>query len=165
MKQIRDPLKELKSFHRDALKQLEMLEKALAAFRETGRVDEMRLSLEGFYFFVRKEMALHSKDEEEILFPLLENMDLGGIDVKDIVDEHEYLRASEEVLELLKGADRETKKQIESTVDEVIQTLREHIRKEDVFIIGGAARKLSREQLAGIAGKMNELRSGGNYGY
>jgi hemerythrin-like domain-containing protein len=149
----------MKDFHKEVQRQLDLLEKSLNGFKKSLRLDDMRLSLDGFFFFVRTDLSLHIMDEEKALFPVLMNSKSLEKDIEDIMNDHDYLITSVETLRLLKGMKRKAYSEIEDKVSEIIDTLREHVWKEENVVFRFAQDNLTGQQMSEIANKMEIFRN------
>jgi hemerythrin-like domain-containing protein len=161
MGKIGDPIREMLDCHKDIVRQLAMLKKALGKFRKDGKIEDMRLSLDGLFLFMKTTLALHTKDEEEALFPFMRvGSHLDG-EISLILNDHKDVHASIEVLKLLREMGRESHPEIERRVSGIIEMLGEHVRKEENVIYELAREKLTDGQMAEISRRMNAFRDGG----
>lgn len=158
MKKVEDPIKEMKEFHKELLRQLDMLEKALEKFRKDGKTDYMRLSLDGFIFFAKKDLRLHIKDEEKALFPVMIKNKYLESDIREIVNDHDYLNVSIDALKLIRNMEKKTRPEIEKKVREITDTLRTHVHKEEEVVFKLAQGRLTDKQLSRVTNMMNKLR-------
>jgi iron-sulfur cluster repair protein YtfE (RIC family) len=154
----KDPIKEIQDFHQEVLRQLDMLERALEKFREDSEADDARLSLDGFYYFVKKDLSVHLRDEEEALFPLMRMHEYPEREINAILNDHKDLFVSVETLRLLKGIDRSTFPEIERGLCNIIETLRDHIWKEDNVIFRLASESLTPREMAEVSERMAKIR-------
>ena len=159
MKRIEDPIEEMLVFHKEVSKQLDLLEGSLKKFKKKMRLDGMRLALEGFFFFVRTDLNLHIKDEEKALFPVLRTRKNLEKDIEKIMDDHDYLLTSVNIMKLLKGMKKEAYTEIENKTAKIIETLRDHVWIEDNVVFKFAQENLTGTQIAEVANKMNKFRS------
>jgi hemerythrin-like domain-containing protein len=154
MEIIKNPIHKMRCSHKQVLKQIEKLEQATITFRDGGSVQNMILSLDGFLLFEKIELAIHLKDEEEALFPVLRANGHLGKEIEEILGEHDYLYTTIELLKLMKHTDGKSAKYVQKKLEDIAGTLRDHIWKEDNVIFKIAEEMLSAEDMNEVGKKM-----------
>jgi len=157
MPTIEYPIREMRLFHKEALRQLELLGKGLERFRVDGKRDFLTLSMDGFFLFAKNDLAVHIRDEEGAMFPILRRYTKL---VDKLLGDHDYIDASVKLLETLRGMKKANDSEIDKKIKEVIQTFRDHIWKEENVIFKVAEERLTEEQISEIAERMALFRGG-----
>lgn len=156
----KDPIETMLEVHRELERQLGLLQKSLERFKDNGNVDEMRLALDGFFFFVKDDMSKHIEDEEKALFPVMKTAGLLNQELEAIIDEHEAVAASVETLGLLKDMDSLTYQEIQDEVEDILDTFRGHALKEETLLFKQARENLTEDQMKFVAKKMGGSKHG-----
>lgn len=71
-KKTANPLKTMSACHEDVLKQLDKLEKILNVVKKPADLRKKGKDLAVFFAFIGESLALHTRDEEQALFPFLQ---------------------------------------------------------------------------------------------
>lgn len=173
-----DAIEELMECHQHVLKQLEALERAGKEVSEKGLSDEARSIYSKFFDFANTSLALHTRDEEQALFPLLTPRICahacgahGGVTpVEVMMSNHKDVHAAIDVIRTLlelakKSEDREKLFASEIAVKTgfIVETMRDHIWKEDNVLYAIARQAMPAEELTEVGEKMQAFRSNGGF--
>ena len=101
--------------------------------------------------FYNDELIKHFKDEEKILFPVVNGKD-DEIDnlFEEIITEHKKI---EQLINQL-----ETDDEVENTLDELGHILESHIRKEERILFGKIQEVLTEDELTALENQVNGSR-------
>ena len=161
-----DSLAILRDDHVRALAVLERLAQAVAALVSGESVGQHRNALEEAARFFAHNLTLHLRQEEEVLFPALEEVMGPGAGPPTVMRwEHQELNEKladfSDWLEQWADSDAPWPSQATSTLQEIayniIGILRPHIAKEDEILFPMAERLLSQERLRDVGEEMRRL--------
>ena len=146
------------------LANLDRLEDAVAALVAGGDADTAWRDLAGVSAFLAKELERHLVQEEEALFPPMEEVigETGGPTAVMRVEHVDMRRLSAELAAVVdrvqaEGPTAVPLAELQDTVDELSSTLRAHIYKEDNVLFPMADRVLSPQAQQQVAARMEEL--------
>ena len=154
----------LKEEHKEVLQKLAALEDIFRHLDDRNAVASQLKELSSFF---NTDFWVHFTKEEEALFPEMEKFiprESGPIGA--MLVEHEYLRNTNDkiqqvVHDYLGGSeDKETKSNILVYGYDFIETLREHIEKEDNILFEMADMHLDKSQIEAVVGLFKELETG-----
>lgn len=135
--------------HHKGLLLAQLLKKNAPAYKglPTSLVDKMRYTLDAY----SSELAIHFKDEEEILFPLLRGK---SSDLNELIDKllQEHIDLNERI------ADLKDDDQLQDKLDKIGNILERHIRKEERQLFQQAQKVLSENELESIRGRIDKSR-------
>jgi len=170
---VSGPIKELMDCHQAVLKQLDALEKTGTELENGANPESKEKELKEFLEFTDTSLALHTRDEEQALFPLLEPKICGhacgahgAITPVEVMmanhkDVHAAFAVIRELMKLSKEGNLEPKEastEIASQIRFIVDTMRDHIWKEDNVLYRIAKEELSKEDLGRISKKMTGFR-------
>ncbi len=159
-----NPIKELNNCHKEVLKQLDELNNS------NGDSKKLEKQFIKFKKFVETSLELHTRDEEHALFPILEGKICGHacgshgttpIDV--MMQDHKNIHAAIDVISTLLSIsksvrDKKIVNEIHNRVSFVVNTLRDHIWKEDNVLYPLAEEHLTKEEFKEVHDKMKGFR-------
>ena len=156
------PLEHLMACHRRIEQRLATLERAGAALRE--RKDEALAAIRSAFAFMDSNGAIHTRDEEESLFPRLQptlaEADLALVEVLKVEHEEEeliYLHLKQ-VVDHVQAGEEMALTEYDETVARLCALYRRHIAAEDTRLMHVARSALSGNDLAAISSEMKSRR-------
>ncbi|MBF8265871.1 MAG: hemerythrin [Dehalococcoidia bacterium] len=157
------PLDLLRSAHRTALGELELLEKASVALKRNE--DAAWIDLDKVFGFFDGELKVHFHHEEAILFPYLARVIGREGPIAAMLDEHQSLWRTLDVLhekvDELKVAQPDSAGKIALAVQQIsshiVGLLRSHIQKEDNILFPLAEEALDPETLREMVARINAV--------
>jgi hemerythrin-like domain-containing protein len=175
---ITDPFKKLVECHDQILKYLDIFENALLDLEQNGTkaLARQQENIKRTFGFFHSEVALHTRDEEDGLFPLLEpklrrrsvpHPHFDRTPIQAIEDQHRKAEAETQRLEILNSKlqgevnDSRLALLIEEFVKRgrvLIAFYREHIHGENEAVFPLAERLLTEAEKTRVAGVMNTHR-------
>lgn len=155
------PLEHLMACHRRIEERLATLERAGAAFGE--KRDEALAAIRSAFAFMESNGAIHTRDEEESVFPRLRGRLTAEESalVEELEEDHaEAERRYEKLKSVVKRleAGEEVSGEYRQAAGALCALYRRHIEVEDAKLVDVARRELSGEQLAVIADEMKRRR-------
>ncbi len=158
MKKSTDPIAQLMQEHDEALVQLKLLNKAVAAFSENGYSSRHFKQIKSAMKFIKEEVTIHNHKEEAALFPVLERYVEGPTrimrsDHKKLAKGFEQLRNAIATVE--KNRDSFSAiRQMKTIAKDVVSLFVNHIHKENYIVFPLVQKFLSKEELREVAIKM-----------
>ncbi len=153
-----DPIALFIQEHEEVLLHLRTLNKVAAQIREHG-VDEQTLStLEKSMEFIREEVEVHNKKEEEALFPVVERYVEGP--TRSLREDHRHLAQHFQQLEeaahtiASNPTHQEAINQFLVTTRTIVQIMVNHIHKENHILFPMLQRFLTKDELREVSRKM-----------
>jgi iron-sulfur cluster repair protein YtfE (RIC family) len=142
-----DAIDLLKQQHREALSLLERLE-GTAARRSSARSE--------LFEQLRDALTLHTKIEEEVFYPALENFTETSALIKESYAEHRHV---DELLERMSSAEQANNTDWPQLLAELKRAVTHHVDEEENQLFPQAARLLTRDQLADMTNEMRGIRT------
>jgi len=162
-----EPIEALYICHENILKRMDTIER-LAGLIESEGTTGLRRSVETWYeivSFLRHNVANHTRDEEDGLFPILRERHPGQ--VEELVDDHGHAatieRSMAERFERLSSPDAEAAdsdlREFVAEARALVEFYREHIRQENEVVFPMARKILTREELGELGRAMRRRRN------
>lgn len=175
---IRDPFKRLVETHDEILKHLHVFEGVLFDLEQNGigALAKQRENIKRTFEFFKTEIALHTRDEEDGLFPLLEpklqrrpvlHPHFDRTPIQAIEEQHRKAEAETQRLEILnsKFQSKVNDLRLALLIGEFVKRgrvliafYREHIHGENEAVFPLAERLLTEAEKTRVAGVMNAHR-------
>jgi hemerythrin-like domain-containing protein len=153
-----DPIAMFIQEHEDVLLHLRTLNKIAASIKEKGIDDELLKTLDESMQFIREEVEVHNRREEEALFPIVERYVDGP--TRSLKDDHRHLARHFETLQeaahaiTLDKDDQEAIKQFLLVARTIVQIMVNHIHKENHILFPMLQRFLTKDELREVTRKM-----------
>jgi len=165
------PLDVLKRDHERALDAVGLLRGAALCLKMGAQSPESPISERGLQHLTRvleffeKDLALHFRREEEVLFPVLEKniggdrspMQLLAKEHQEVWDYYRHLKEKESALKNGTGQAPTVAGEVEAIAQHLGNLLPEHIKRENESLLPLASRLLSGEELEETARKIRNL--------
>ena len=153
-----DPIAQLMQEHNDALSNLKLLNKAVAAFTRDGYSAKNYKQILEALAYIEAEVGDHNKREEDALFPVLERYVEGP--TKAMRDDHKKLKKAS--IQLKKAVEKVNAhrdsfsaiKAMSTIATGVVQLFVNHIHKENHILFPMVQQLISKEELREVARKM-----------
>ena len=153
-----DPIARFMQEHAHALEQLSSLSKAARSIEEEGLTPESEFRIAKALVFIKDEVTMHNRGEEEALFPVIERYVEGP--TKIMREDHRLLKR--EFVRLRRAAERLRKqKRSKKVADEfvtvsrrVIQIFVNHIHKENHILFPLVQKFLTKDALREVARRL-----------
>lgn len=157
------PLDILRLAHRTALGELELLENSAKSLKQNNGI--ARGDLEKVFGFFDRELKVHFRHEEEIVFPYLARVIGREGPIAAMLDEHQTLwravDALHEKVGELKVAQPDSTGKLTQTVQQIanhiVGFLRSHIQKEDNVLFPLAEEALDPQTLREMVAKIQAV--------
>ncbi len=176
--QVKELFSTLTSCHKEVLKKLQNLGKIANVIAKRGGKDlpEQKKNLEEFFHFAETSLFLHTRDEEQGLFPILGpklcthacgagSMTPVEVMMQNHKDVHGAIFAIKTLLKLTekeKDFSQPISKEITRLMNFITATMRDHIWKEDNVLYQLAEESLSEDEKEAVLRKMNSFRKESN---
>jgi iron-sulfur cluster repair protein YtfE (RIC family) len=153
-----DPIARFLQEHDHALQELSSLGKAVRSIEEKGWTPEADVRIDRALAFIRDEVGIHNKREEEALFPVLERYVEGPTRV--MRDDHVVLGKEFRRLRLAVARMRKSKgsptsaQECTETAHRVIQIFVNHIHKENHILFPLVRKFLTKDAMREVARRM-----------
>jgi uncharacterized protein len=153
-----DPIALFIKEHEDVLHHLRSLNKVAARIREHGVDDELLKTLNKSMDFIKEEVEVHNRKEEEALFPVVERYVDGP--TRSLRDDHRHLALHFESLQQAAQAltedrhNREAINQFLMSSRTIVQIMVNHIHKENHILFPMLQRFLTKDELREVSRKM-----------
>ena len=150
-----DPIAQLIKEHEQALQKLQLLNRTTDEFIREGYSDERFDKILSAARYIKEEVSVHNRSEEELLFPALERHVEGP--TKALRADHRELETAnkefEEGIERVRENhyDRSAITDLVSAGKNVVRIFVNHIHKENDILFPIARKFLSKEELRDIA--------------
>ncbi len=155
------PTEVLKEEHQAVLVKLDDLEDIIHNLEERERIAGKLKELTAFF---DKDFWVHFDKEERALFPEFDSfIPRGGGPIEVMLQEHEVLRSTNTVMQkavagyLGDSNDAETRRKITESGGHFIETLRNHINKEDSILFMMAEMHLDEGQMKRVLERFEEI--------
>jgi hemerythrin-like domain-containing protein len=153
-----DPIAMFIQEHEDVLLHLRTLNKIAASIKEKGIDDELLKTLDESMQFIKEEVEVHNRREEEALFPVVERYVDGP--TRSLKDDHRHLARHFETLQeaahaiTLNKDDQEAIQQFLLVARTIVQIMVNHIHKENHILFPMLQRFLTKDELREVTRKM-----------
>lgn len=153
-----DPIAMFIQEHEEVLHHLRTLNKIAATIKEKGVDDELLKTLDESMNFIREEVEVHNRREEEALFPVVERYVDGP--TRSLKDDHRHLARHFETLQEATRSitenrdDQEAIQQFLLISRTIVQIMVNHIHKENHILFPMLQRFLTKDELREVTRKM-----------
>lgn len=153
-----DPIAVFIQEHEDVLLHLRSLNKIAASIKENGVDDELLKTLDQSMQFIKEEVDVHNRREEEALFPVVERYVDGP--TRSLRDDHRHLARHFETLQEAAHAitqnrnNQEAIQQFLLIARTIVKLMVNHIHKENHILFPMLQRFLTKDELREVTRKL-----------
>jgi uncharacterized protein len=153
-----DPIAMFIQEHEEVLRHLRTLNKTAATIKQEGVDDELLNILDKSMAFIKEEVEVHNRREEEALFPVVERYVDGP--TRSLKDDHRHLARHFETLQesahaiTLNREDKEAIQQFLVVARTIVQIMVNHIHKENHILFPMLQRFLTKDELREVTRKL-----------